>query len=180
MMKREISSGGPQGSAKTKEIWEEILQTRDKLHDQVEGLDQNLNKVLQKHEYEYMAAYNIQVKRKEQQLLKAMEDLASEQNAEIKDIKIQKLEGTVAKMRRDTQDMEKAKEKLREEIKTWKKKYEYEQSEHEFYQSSAMDSKRKNKLLKVAVGRLQHEYDKLHEKYKMTDDELKFVRSLHN
>ena len=42
-----------------------------------------------------------------------------------------------------------------------------------------MESKRKNKLLKVAVGRLQHEYDKLQEKYKITDDELKFVKNLH-
>ena len=101
-----------------------------------------------------MAAYNIQVKKKEQELLQAMEDLVSDQNAEIKDIKIQKLESTVAKLRRDTQDLEKAKEKMREEIKTWKKKYEYEQQEHEFYQKSAMANKRKNKLLKVAVGRL--------------------------
>lgn len=54
----------------------------------MDGLDQNLNKVLKKHEYEYMAAYNIQVKRKEQELLAAMDELASEQNAEIKDIKI--------------------------------------------------------------------------------------------
>ena len=54
----------------------------------MDGLDQNLNKVLKKHEYEYMQAYNIQVKKKEHELLKAMEDLASEQNAEIKDIKI--------------------------------------------------------------------------------------------
>ena len=50
--------------------------------------------------------------------------------------------------------MEKTKEKLRTEIKEWKKKYDYEKSEHEFYANSAMDSKRKNKLLKVAVGRL--------------------------
>lgn len=76
--------------------------------------------------------------------------------------------------------MEKAKEKLREEIKSWKKKYEYEKSEHEFYQNSAMESKRKNKLLKVAVGRLQFEYDKLQEKYKMTDEELQFIKQLNN
>ena len=42
-----------------------------------------------------------------------------------------------------------------------------------------MESKRKNKLLKVAVGRLQFEYDKLLEKHKVTDDELKFVKQLH-
>lgn len=43
-----------------------------------------------------------------------------------------------------------------------------------------MASKRKNKLLKVAVGRLQFEFDKLSKKYKCTDDELKFVKQLHS
>ena len=127
----------------------------------MEGLDQNLSKVLQKHEYEYMAAYNIQVKRKEQELLQAMEELRSEQNAEIKDIKIQKLEKTVGQLRNESQEQDKIKEKLREEIKLWEKKYKTEQSEHEFYQNTAKEAKRKNKLLKVAVGRLQFEYDSL-------------------
>ena len=58
MMRQEIESEQPHISAKTKEIWEEILVTRDQLHGQVDGLDQKLSKVLQKHEYEYMAAYN--------------------------------------------------------------------------------------------------------------------------
>ena len=180
MMRDAINEGVPQGSTKTKEIWKEILDSNTAIDTCVEGLDQNLSKVLQKHEYEYMAAYNIQVKRKEQELLYAMEELRSEKNAEIKDIKILKMEATVAKLRKQSQEQDKAKEKLREEIKTWKKKYMYEQSEHEFYQNSAMESKRKNKLLKVAVGRLQFEYDKLQEKYKITDDELKFVKQLHN
>lgn len=69
---------------------------------------------------------------------------------------------------------------MRDEMRMWKKKYEYELSEHEFYQKNAMENKRKNKLLKVAVGRLQHEYDKLLQKYKVTDDELKFVKQLHS
>ncbi len=72
------------------------------MHTCVDGLDQNLSKVLKKHEYEYMAAYNIQVKRKEQEILQAMEDLVSDQNAEIKDMKISKLESTVAKLRKET------------------------------------------------------------------------------
>ena len=76
-------------------------------------------------------------------------------------------------------DNDKQKEKLREEIKTWKKRYETEKIEHEFYQNSAMESKRKNKLLKVAVGRLQHEYDELLKKHKVTDEELAFVKHLH-
>ena len=90
-----------------------------------------------------------------------MEELRSEQNAEIKDIKIQKLESTVAKLRKESQEQDKIKEKLREEIKMWEKKYQTEQSEHEFYQNYAKEAKRKNKLLKVAVGLIQFEYDKL-------------------
>jgi hypothetical protein len=59
-MKNEISGEGMlAGSEKSKEIWHEILETKEKLNECVEGLDKNLNKVLQKHEYEYMAAYNI-------------------------------------------------------------------------------------------------------------------------
>ena len=101
-----------------------------------------------------MAAYNMQVKRKEQELLGIMEELKSEQNQEMKEFKIKSLENTVAKLRRENQDNDKQKEKLREEIKSWKKRYETEKIEHEFYQNSAIESKRKNKLLKVAVGRL--------------------------
>ena len=55
--------------------------------------------------------------------MKAMEDLASEQNAEIKDIKIQKLESTVSKLRRENQELEKAREKDREQIKHWMKRH---------------------------------------------------------
>ena len=179
MMKNVVDEDNIPKTAMQKQLWKEILQTRELINDQMDGLDENLNKVLKKHEYEYMQAYNIQVKKKEHELLKAMEDLASEQNAELKDIKIQKLEASVSKLRRENTETEKAKEKLREEVRSMKKKYEYEKSEHEFYQKNAMDNKRKNKLLKVAVGRLQSEYDKLLDKYKVTDDELKFVKQLH-
>ena len=58
-MENEIKAGGPMGSSTAGAIWEEILNTKDQLNSQVDGLDQNLNKVLKKHEYEYMAAYNI-------------------------------------------------------------------------------------------------------------------------
>ena len=72
----------------------------------------------------------------------------------------------------EAQEQEKIKEKLREQIKSWKQKYDFEKQEHEFYHNHAMETKRKNKLLKVAVGRLQVEYDKLKQKYKIADSEL--------
>jgi hypothetical protein len=46
-MKNEISGEGMlAGSEKSKEIWHEILETKEKLNECVEGLDKNLNKVL--------------------------------------------------------------------------------------------------------------------------------------
>ena len=111
---KNIADRIPVANVATKQHLKDILNTNQELDNHIEELDGKLSKVLQKHEYEYMAAYNIQVKRKEQELLKAMEDLASEQNAEIKDIKIQKLESTVSKLRRENQECEKEKEKFRE------------------------------------------------------------------
>lgn len=64
---------------------------------------------------------------------------------------------------------------MRDQIKSWKGKFDAEKHEREFYHSAALEAKRKNKLLKVAVGRLQNEYDKLKEKYNITDNELQFV-----
>ena len=46
MMSQAISEGLPQGSSKTKEIWKEILQSNQQIDSCVEGLDQNLSKVL--------------------------------------------------------------------------------------------------------------------------------------
>ena len=78
MMRNVIDADEPGRTVLQKQLWEEILETREQINGQMDGLDENLNKVLKKHEYEYMQAYNIQVKKKEQELLKAMEGLASE------------------------------------------------------------------------------------------------------
>jgi len=43
------------------------------------------------------------------------------------------------------------------EIKKWKEKHRIEVEEKEFFHKQALDAKRKNKLLKVAIGRLHVE-----------------------
>jgi len=43
------------------------------------------------------------------------------------------------------------------EIKQWREKFKLEVEEKEFFHKQALDAKRKNKLLKVAIGRLQVE-----------------------
>ena len=65
-MRNEIAGSG---TAKQKESLEEILSTNNQLDQYVEGLEERLGRVMQSHEYQYMQAYNIQVKRKEQELL---------------------------------------------------------------------------------------------------------------
>ena len=45
-------------------------------------------------------------------------------------------------------------EQLQKDVKSWKEKHKMEIEEKEFYHKQALDAKRKNKLLKVAIGRL--------------------------
>ena len=72
-MKREIETGGPFKNNEHQERWKDIFDTQNQLDNCVDGFDERLEARLKQHEYEYMSAYNIQVKRKEQQLLDAME-----------------------------------------------------------------------------------------------------------
>ena len=58
-------------------------------------------------------------------------------------------------MRKDAFNYEQKQEQLLKEIKVQKEKQKLETEEKEFYHKQALDAKRKNKLLKVAIGRLQ-------------------------
>ena len=48
--------------------YKRLLDVQDMSNKMIEKLDQNLNNVLRKQEYEYLQAYNIYVKRKEKEL----------------------------------------------------------------------------------------------------------------
>ena len=61
----------------------------------------------------------------------------------------------------------------------WKQKCLDESTEKEFYHKNALDTKKKNKLLKIAVGRLQAEYDTLKQKNDIAETDLKYQVSLH-
>jgi hypothetical protein len=43
---------------------------------------------------------------------------------------------------------------LNKDLKNWKEKHKSEVEEKEFYHKQALDAKRKNKLLKVAISRV--------------------------
>ena len=63
-------------------------------------------------------------------------------------------------LREKANEDEKEMEIMKKESKVWKEKLKVETEEKDFYHKQALDAKRKNKLLKVAIGRLQMEKEK--------------------
>lgn len=122
----------------------------------IEGLDDKLNKVLAKQEYEYLKGYNLYVKRKEKELRDLIEELNKKNsNNTLKDEKIINLERTIFLIRDDQIRMEKQKDDMSKQIKKWQSKSNNMEQERDFLQQQVLESKRQNKLLKMAINRLQ-------------------------
>ena len=81
-------------------------------------------------------------------------------NSTIKDEKILNLERTIHTIREDQCKQETKKEELRKKIKEMRTKNQELESDKEFYYKQLMEEKKKNKLLKLAIGRMQMELDK--------------------
>ena len=92
------------------------------------------------------------------QLVGALNEKNSNNN--FKDMRISQLEVTIDQMRQDAFSYERKLEALQKDVKSWKEKYKMEIEEKEFYHKQALDAKRKNKLLKVAIGRIQVDKEK--------------------
>jgi seryl-tRNA synthetase len=115
-------------------------------------LDDKLNLVLAKQEYEYLKGYNIYVKRKEKELRELIEKLNEKNsNATLKDEKITNLEKTVQSIRDDQIRMQKEKDEQLKKIKHWTSKAQNLEQERDFLQKQVLESKRQNKLLKMAI-----------------------------
>lgn len=79
-----------------------IEQTKEQLDSVISGLDEKLNRVLAKQEYEYLKGYNLYVKRKEKELRELIERLNEKNsNNTLKDEKIINLERTIFLIRDD-------------------------------------------------------------------------------
>lgn len=113
---------------------EELYTIYDKFDTNISDLDQNLNKVLRKQEYEYLQAYNIYVKRKEKELRELIDALNEKnQRSNFKDNRINQLEVTIDQMRKDAFNYEQKMEQLQKDVKSWKEKHKMEIEEKEFY-----------------------------------------------
>ena len=95
------------------------------------------------------------MKRKEKELRELVTALNEKNsNNNFKDMRISQLEVTISKMRTQAFKYESDIEDFKKALKSQKEKYKMETEEKEFYHKQALDAKRKNKLLKVAIGRL--------------------------
>ena len=102
------------------------MKQQDKIDHELEGLDQKLGSVIKKHEYDYMAVYNIYVKKKETELLTKIKEMQDSSNTKNKDEQIAYYKKKCEKLMSEAQEQEKIKEKLRDQIKSWKQKYDFE------------------------------------------------------
>ena len=81
---------------------QEVVKHKENIDGTIGNLDEKLNILLAKQEYEYLKSYNIYVKRKEQELRDLINKL-NERNANstMKDDKINNLEKTIQSIRDD-------------------------------------------------------------------------------
>ena len=76
--------------------WREVEERKAEIDRTILDLDDKLNLVLAKQEYEYLKGYNIYVKRKEKELRELIEKLNEKNsNNTLKDEKINNLEKTI-------------------------------------------------------------------------------------
>jgi len=139
-----------------------LEKVKQDLDETIRDLDLKLNRVLAKQEYDYLKGYNIYVKRKERELRELIQKLSERNNnATYKDDKLQILEAQIVDLRQDQQKQEKTKEELRGRLKHCKTQLELVEGEKAFLTKQVMDTKKKNKLLKLAIGKLHQELDRV-------------------
>ena len=130
----------PEGSYSPNRIdkgqgWGQVDEKKKQIDSVINGLDEKLNLVLAKQEYEYLKGYNIYVKRKEKELRELICKLNEKNsNNTLKDEKINNLEKTIASIRDDQIKMEKEKDEQSKKIKHWHTKATNMQSERDFLQ----------------------------------------------
>ena len=87
---------------------------------EISKLDEKLNLVLAKQEYEYLKSYNIYVKRKEKDMRDLIDQLNKKNsNNTLKDEKINNLEKTIKSIKDDQHRIQKEKDDLSNKLKKW-------------------------------------------------------------
>ena len=123
-------------------------------------LDEKLNLVLAKQEYEYLKGYNLYIKRKEKELRDLIEKLNEKNsNNTLKDEKINQLEKAVDSLRNDLMNSEKKNDETSKQIKDVTTRIDVVTQERDFLKKQVMETKRQNKILTASIKRLQYQID---------------------
>ena len=100
-----------------------------------------------------MKGYALYVKQKEKELKTLVEKLnAKNSNNTLKDETIHKLHQRVDSLNRDRTNIENEKQELSLQIKNWTSRAQIFEKDKKFLQNQVIDSKRKNKLMKLAMA----------------------------
>ena len=127
------------------------------LNETLGDLDQKLHRVLAKQEYDYMKCYTMFIKRKERELrelVAALSARAKEADRD-KDLRITQLEAACRQAIANETQMDKKLQEMKAQVRKWKDRAEDLESDQEFLKRKTLEAKRKNKLLKTAITRLQ-------------------------
>ena len=149
------------------------LRAKQELDDTIKDLDVKLNRVLAKQEYEYLKGYNVYVRQKERELKTTIAQLSERFNNQgTKEKKILALQQGIKAIRDEQIVMDRENVGLREKIKEQKKVIGEVSQEKEFFEKKTKEVKKKNKLLKLAIIKLQSEVESLkkQEKVKVQQD----------
>lgn len=141
-----------------------INKHRSEINSAINVLDVSMEERLKKQADEYLKGYAIYVKEKEKDLRELIFKLHEKNsNSTLKDEIIFNLKQTIKKMNEEQIKIEGQKQEQNEKIKYWQARSQAYEQEKNFLQSQIIESKRQNKLLKLAIGRLQGELERKEE-----------------
>lgn len=132
--------------------------------DHINLLDVLMAERLKQQAEDYLKGYSHYVKDKEKELRELIFKLHEKNsNSTLKDEIIFNLKQTIRKINEDQIKMEEQKQEQNEKIKYWQARAQAFEQDKNFLQSQIIESKRQNKLLKLAIGRLQGELERKEE-----------------
>lgn len=124
-------------------------------------------------------SYNIYAKNKEKQLKELISQITARyDDKKLHDKKMYHMENQLGLMRQQALANEAERMKLSQELEQMTGRFQDEKTEKEFFRNSALENKRQKKLLKIALSRVQTEYDALVQKYGLVERELEVTASL--
>ncbi|CAI2372199.1 unnamed protein product [Moneuplotes crassus] len=142
--------------------WKEVIEAHNELENVTKMLDKSMNSALVKTEHVFLQGYNHFVKEK-QAKMQELVDKFKNRNTSItmKDEKIEKLEQYIHTLKNQLFYCEQAKDKKDEEILRLKEYQRMILGENEFLVKQIKESKKENRLLKIAISKLQNDIEKL-------------------